>query len=95
MKAIWKDQVIAESDDTVFVEGNYYFPMSAVRQSFLQDSDTTSFCGWKGLANYFHLVVDGIQNENAAWYYKDPKDAAKHIAGRIAFWRGVEVVPAD
>ena len=92
MKAIWNDQVIAESDDTVFVEGNYYFPMGAVRESFLENSDTTSFCPWKGIANYFNLVVDGIQNENAAWHYRDPKDAARNIAGRIAFWRGVEVV---
>jgi uncharacterized protein (DUF427 family) len=92
MKAMWNGQVIAESDDTVFVEGNYYFPMTAVRELFLENSDTTSLCSWKGIANYYHLVVDGVQNENAAWYYKDPKDAAKKIAGRIAFWRGVQVV---
>lgn len=92
MKAIWNNKVIAESDDTVFIEGNHYFPMDAVQESFLQDSDTTSFCSWKGTANYYNVVVDGAQNENAAWYYKDPKDAAKEIAGRVAFWRGVEVV---
>ena len=92
MRAMWNGQVIAESDDTVFVEGNYYFPMTAVRESYLQDSDTTSVCGWKGIANYYHLVVDGVHNENAAWYYKSPKDAARSIAGRIAFWRGVQVV---
>ena len=92
MKAIWNNQVIAESEDTVFVEGNHYFAMNAVSESFLQESDTTSFCSWKGTANYYNLVVDGLQNENAAWYYKDPKDAARKIAGRIAFWRGVEVV---
>lgn len=92
MKAMWNGHVIAESDDTVFVEGNYYFPMNAVRESFLQDSDTTSLCSWKGIANYYHLVVDGVQNENAAWFYKNPKEAAKRVAGRIAFWRGVQVV---
>ena len=94
MKAIWNNQVIAESDDTVFIEGNHYFPMSAVQDSFLQDSDMTSFCSWKGIANYYNLIVDGVQNENAAWYYKDPKEAARNIAGRIAFWRGVQVVAA-
>ncbi len=92
MKAIWNDQVIAESDDTVFVEGNYYFPMTAVRESYLENSDTTSFCPWKGTASYYNLVVDGAQNDDAAWYYKEPKDAARKIAGRVAFWRGVDVV---
>ena len=92
MKAIWNNQVIAESDDTVYVEGNYYFPMTAVREAFLENSDTTSFCPWKGTASYYNLVVDGDQNENAAWYYGEPKEAAKKIAGRIAFWRGVQVV---
>ena len=92
MKAIWNDQVIAESDDLVFVEGDYYFPRSAVRESFLADSDTTAICSWKGIANYYHLIVDGVHNENAAWTYINPKDAAQMIAGRIAFWRGVEVV---
>lgn len=92
MKAIWNEQVIAESDDTVIVEGNHYFPLSAVDESFLEDSDKTSFCPWKGMANYYHVVVGGVQNENAAWYYREPKDAARKIAGRVAFWKGVEVV---
>lgn len=92
MKAIWDDHVIAESDDTVFVEGNHYFPMTAVRQSFLKNSDMTSFCSWKGIANYYSLVFNGKEIPDAAWYYKDPKDAARKIAGRIAFWRGVRVV---
>ena len=92
MKAIWNNRVLAESDDTVFIEGNHYFPRTAVSESFLQDSDTTSYCPWKGTANYYDLVVDGEQNEGAAWYYKEPKEAAKEIADRIAFWRGVEVV---
>ncbi len=92
MKAIWNEQVIAESDDTVVVEGNHYFPMTAVRESFLENSDTTSFCPWKGTANYYTLVVDGKQNADAAWYYKEPKEAARNIAGRVAFWKGVQVV---
>ena len=92
MKAMWNGQVIAESDDTVFIEGNYYFPMTAVKESFLQNSDTTSLCPWKGIANYYHLVVDGAKNDDAAWYYKSPREAAMKIAGHIAFWRGVQVV---
>ena len=92
MKAIWNNHVIAESDDTVFIEGNHYFPRTAVRDSFLEDSDMTSFCPWKGTANYFNLVVNGKENPGAAWYYKEPKEAAREIADRIAFWRGVQVV---
>ena len=92
MKAILNEQVIAESDDTVYVEGNHYFPMSAVRATFLEKSDFTSVCSWKGIANYYNVIVDGAQIENAAWYYNAPKEAAQKIAGRIAFWRGVQVV---
>ena len=92
MKAMWNGHVIAESDDTVFVESNYYFPMSAVKESFLVSSETTSLCPWKGIASYYHLVVDGARNEDAAWYYKEPRDAAKNIAGCVAFWKGVQVV---
>ena len=92
MKALWNDQVIAESDDTVYVEGNHYFPMSAVRESFLEETDMTSVCSWKGIANYYNVVVDGLRVESAAWYFKEPTDAAKKISGRIAFWRGVQVV---
>ncbi len=92
MKAILNEKVIAESDDTVYVEGNHYFPMSAVRESFLEKSDFTSVCGWKGTANYFNVKVDSTHIENAAWYYDAPREAAQKIAGRIAFWRGVQVV---
>ena len=94
MKAVWNNHVIAESDDTVFIEGNHYFPRTAVKESFLESSEMTSFCPWKGIANYYHLIVDGKENPDAAWYYKEPKDAAREIANRIAFWRGVEVVEA-
>ena len=92
MKAIWKNEVIAESDDTVVVEGNHYFPLGSIDDSYLRPSDKTSFCPWKGTANYYTLNVDGTENTDAAWYYEDPKDAAKQIAGRVAFWGGVQVI---
>ncbi len=91
MKAIWNGVVIAESDDTVVVEGNHYFPDASVNREYLESSDHTTVCGWKGTANYYSLKVAGKTNENAAWYYAAPKDAAAEIKGRIAFWRGVEV----
>lgn len=91
MKAIWNNAVIAESDDTVIVEGNHYFPFAAVKQTYLKPSDKTSVCSWKGTANYYSIVVDGAENTDAAWYYARPKKAAEEIAGRVAFWRGVEV----
>ncbi len=92
MKAIWNDAVIAESNDTVVVEGNHYFPRDSVDDSLLKPSDTTSVCSWKGTANYYTLSVDGAANTDAAWYYWAPKSAARQIAGRVAFWRGVQVV---
>ncbi len=92
MKAIWNEAVIAESDDTVVVEGNHYFPPESVNESFLKPSETTSVCSWKGTANYYTLSVDGAENADAAWYYASPKTAARQIAGRVAFWRGVQVV---
>ena len=91
MKAIWNNQVIAESDDTVIVEGNHYFPRSSVRSEYLTDSQTHSVCPWKGTASYHTLTVDGKSNPDAAWYYPQPKDAAKEITDRLAFWKGVEV----
>jgi uncharacterized protein (DUF427 family) len=91
MKAIWKDQVIAESDRTVVVEGNHYFPKEAVKAEFLQDSPTHTTCPWKGVASYYSLRVDGETNRDAAWYYPQTKDAAKHIEGYVAFWKGVKV----
>ena len=92
MKAIWNSAVIAESDDTVVVEGNHYFPLSAVNESYLKSSNTTTGCPWKGRANYYSIVVDGAENTDAAWYYASPKNAAEEITGRVAFWRGVQVV---
>ncbi len=92
MKAIWNDTIIAESDDTVVVEGNHYFPPGAVNKALLKDSSKTTACPWKGTANYYTLSVEGTENTDAAWCYAEPKDAAKQIAGRVAFWRGVQVV---
>lgn len=94
VQAVWNGTVIAESDDTVIVEGNHYFPPSAVKADLLQPVDTTTVCPWKGTASYYDVVVDGERNAGAAWYYPDPKDAAAEIKDRIAFWRGVTVSAA-
>lgn len=93
MKALWKDTVIAESIDTVVVEGNHYFPLDSVHRDLLVDSSTTTICPWKGTASYYSIRVGGEENRDAAWYYASPKDAAKEIRGRVAFWKGVKVVP--
>lgn len=89
--ARWNGMIIAQSDDTVVVDGNHYFPRDSVNVDCLQGSDTTSVCGWKGTARYHSLVVDGKINTDAAWYYPEPKSAASEIADRIAFWKGVVV----
>ena len=91
MKAIWKDVVIAESADTVVVEGNHYFPPASVRSDFLRPSDTQTSCPWKGVASYYDIVVHDAVNKDAAWHYPATKDAAKQIQGHVAFWRGVDV----
>ncbi len=93
MKAIWNHTVIAESADTVVVEGNHYFPPESLQRQFFVPSDHTSTCPWKGEASYYHVVVDGRENRDAAWYYQTPKPAAAEIAGRVAFWKGVRVEP--
>lgn len=93
MKAIWNDQVVAESGDTVVVEGNHYFPASSLRRECFEPSDETSWCPWKGEASYYDLVVGDRKNAGAAWYYAEPKPAADEIKDRVAFWRGVEVTP--
>jgi uncharacterized protein (DUF427 family) len=90
-KAVWGGKVIAESDDTVIVEGNQYFSPESVTKQFLKSSAHTSICPWKGTAHYYHVEVDGMKNENAAWYYPEPKPAAAEIKGKIAFWKGVRV----
>ncbi|WP_104525052.1 DUF427 domain-containing protein [Blastococcus atacamensis] len=89
--ATWNGAVIAESDDIVTVEGNAYFPLESVREGVLRPSDTSTVCPWKGTASYFGLEVDGEVKADAAWTYPEPKDAAKEITGRVAFWKGVEV----
>lgn len=91
MKAIWNEVVIAESEDTVIVEGNHYFPRSSLKDEFVRDSATTSHCPWKGEANYYSLEVNGKSNLDAVWYYKAPKPKAVEIAERVAFWKGVVV----
>lgn len=92
MKAIWNDKVIAESDETIVVEGNHYFPPSALNNEYFQESQHQSRCPWKGLASYYSLVVDGEENKDAAWYYPEPSDAAANIKHHVAFWKGVQVV---
>lgn len=91
MKAIWNGTVIAESNDTIVVEGNHYFPPASVHSENLSASTTTTSCPWKGTASYASLVVDGVTNADAAWFYAEPKEAASNIAGYYAFWKGVTV----
>lgn len=91
MKAIWNGQVIAESDDTVIVENNHYFPIDSIKEEFLKESQMKTTCPWKGVASYYSLDVDGKLNENAAWFYPDASAAAKPIEGRVAFWKGVQI----
>lgn len=90
-RAVWNGQILAESDKTVVVEGNHYFPPDAIKKEFFQPSSTHTTCGWKGEASYYTISVDGKENKDAAWYYPTPKDAANNIKGYIAFWKGVKV----
>jgi uncharacterized protein (DUF427 family) len=89
--AVWNGAIIAESDKTVVVEGNHYFPPDALQTEYLQQSSTTSRCPWKGTAQYYSVVVEGQTNKDAAWYYPDPSAAAANIKGHVAFWNGVKV----
>lgn len=91
MKAVWNGKVIAESGDTIVVEGNHYFPEGSLKREYVEPSDKTTYCPWKGTANYYSLNVDGKTNDAAVWYYADPKPEAEPIRGRVAFWNGVEV----
>jgi len=91
MKATWNNRVIAESDATIVVENNHYFPKNSVNTGYLRPSDTHTTCPWKGLASYYTLDVDGMQNPDAAWYYPEPKPAAENIKDYIAFWKGVKI----
>jgi uncharacterized protein (DUF427 family) len=91
MKASWNGVVIAESNETIVVEGNHYFPHSAIKKEHFQPSETHTVCGWKGTASYYNVVVDGQVNRDAAWFYPQTKDAAKNIENYVAFWKGVVV----
>jgi uncharacterized protein (DUF427 family) len=93
MKATWNGVTLAESDDTVVVEGNHYFPADSISAEYFRDSDLHSICPWKGEASYKTVVVEGNENPDAAWYYPEPKEAAAEIKDRFAFWHGVEVTP--
>lgn len=90
-KAIWNGTVLAESDNTVVVESNHYFPSDSVNKQYFKESDTHTTCPWKGLASYYTIEVDGQTNKDAAWYYPDAKEKAKQIEGYVAFWKGVKV----
>jgi len=91
MKATWNNRTVAESDKTIVIEGNHYFPPDAITKDYFQPSDTHTICPWKGEASYYNVVVDGQVNKDAAWYYPQPKDAAAEIKDYVAFWRGVRV----
>jgi uncharacterized protein (DUF427 family) len=91
MKAIWNGKVIAESNDTIVIEGNHYFPMDSVNKDYLVESDFHTTCSWKGVASYYTLIVDGKENKDSVWYYPNPLEKASQIKGKVAFWRGVDV----
>jgi uncharacterized protein (DUF427 family) len=91
MKAIWNGVVLAESDETIVVEANHYFPPDSIKREHFRSSDTHTICPWKGMASYYDVVVDGEVNKDAAWTYPEPKEAARHITDYVAFWRGVQV----
>ncbi|MEM6829201.1 MAG: DUF427 domain-containing protein [Bacteroidota bacterium] len=91
MKAIWNNEVIAESNDTIVIEGNHYFPADAIKKEYFQDSSTHSVCPWKGQASYYSLNVNGSENADAAWYYPKASEMAKNIEGYVAFWKGVQI----
>ena len=92
MRAVWNGVTLAESDETIVIEGNQYFPSESIHTEYFADSATHTTCSWKGEASYYHVVVDGKENPDAAWFYPNPKDAASQIKDYVAFWKGVEVV---
>jgi uncharacterized protein (DUF427 family) len=93
MKAIWQNVTLAESNATIVVEGNHYFPPDSINKNYFKDNNNHTTCPWKGLASYYNIVVDDKINQEAAWYYPDPKPAAGNIKNYVAFWKGIEVVP--
>jgi uncharacterized protein (DUF427 family) len=92
MKAIYKSRILAESNETIIIEGNHYFPSESVNRAYLKESKTSTICPWKGQASYYHIVIDGDIHEDAAWYYSEPKEAAKGIKNYVAFSKGIEVL---
>jgi uncharacterized protein (DUF427 family) len=92
MKAIWKDAILAESDKTIVVEGNHYFPPESIKREYFQASETHSTCPWKGIASYYHVQIGDQVNRDSAWYYPGPKEAARTIKDHLAFWRGVRII---
>lgn len=93
MKAVWKDTTIAESDETLTLEGNHYFPPDSLQRQYVAMSPTTTRCSWKGMASYLDIIVDGQVNADAAWYYPDPTPDASNIKDYVAFWKGVKIIP--
>lgn len=91
MKATWNNTLIAESDNTIVVEGNHYFPKESIKEEFFSSSQTQTICPWKGTAHYYTISANGAENTDAAWSYPDPKEAAHNIKGYIAFWNGVVI----
>lgn len=92
MKAIWNNQIIAQSEKTIVIENNHYFPPESIQKDFFKLSDTHTICPWKGEASYYNLIVDGKENTDAAWYYKNPSEKAKTIKNFVAFWKGVKII---
>ncbi len=93
MKATWKNAILAESDNTIVVEGNHYFPPDSLSKEYFRESETHTTCSWKGIASYYNVLVDGEMNKDAAWYYPEPKEVVKTIKNYVAFWNGIKVVP--
>lgn len=91
MKAIWNGKIVAESDNTIVVEGNQYFPPDSIKKEYFSETDKHTICPWKGQASYYDVIVDNQANRDAAWYYPEPKDAAREIKNYVAFWNGVEI----
>ena len=93
MKAIWKNTTLAESDKTIVIEGNHYFPPDSINKQYFQESSHHSICPWKGQASYYDIIIEGEVNKDSVWYYPEPKEAAKEITNYVAFWKGIEVAP--
>ncbi|HEX7257080.1 MAG TPA: DUF427 domain-containing protein [Nitrososphaeraceae archaeon] len=91
MKALWKNVILAESDKTIIIEGNHYFPPESVNKKFFIESNNHTRCGWKGVASYYTIKIDNEENKDSAWYYDKPLDKAKHITNYVAFWKGIQI----